>query len=150
MRLHDFLDYRAREQGEAEFAIQGDRRITYRAAQAEVNRLANALVDSGLQPGDRLAILSKNSIEYMLLYFASSKAGLVTIPLNYRLAPAEWSYILNDADAKVLCVAGNYLQDVETIRAALKSVDKFIAIDGAIAGWEEYQGLVADQPETPP
>ena len=46
MRLHDFLDYRAREQGEAEFAIQGDRRITYRAAQAEVNRLANALVDS--------------------------------------------------------------------------------------------------------
>jgi len=74
MRLHDFLDYRAREQGEAAFAIQGDRHITYHAAQAEANRLANTLVDSGLQPGDRLAILSKNSIEYMLLYFASSKA----------------------------------------------------------------------------
>ena len=67
MRLHDFLDYRAREQGEAVFAIHGDRYITYRAAQVEANRLANALVDSGLQPGDRLAILSKNSIEYMLL-----------------------------------------------------------------------------------
>jgi len=42
MRLHDFLDYRAREQGEAEFAIHGDRRITYRDALTEVHRLANS------------------------------------------------------------------------------------------------------------
>src|SRR5688572_3142024 len=105
MLLHDFLDYRAREQGQAEFAIHGDRRITYRAAQAEVHRLANALISCGLQSGDRMAILSKNSIEFMLLYFAASEAGLVTIPLNYRLAPAEWSYILNDAQAKVLFAA---------------------------------------------
>ena len=75
MRLHDFLDYRAREQGEAEFAIHGGRHITYRAAQAEVDRLANALIGCGLQSGDRMAILSKNSIEYMLLYFAASKTG---------------------------------------------------------------------------
>jgi acyl-CoA synthetase (AMP-forming)/AMP-acid ligase II len=150
MRLHDFLDYRAREQGEASFAIQGDRQITYRSALVEVNRLANALINSGLQRGDRMAILSKNSIEYMLLYFASSKAGLVTIPLNYRLAPAEWSYILNDAEAKVLFAAGNYLQDVETIRSGLKSIEKFIAIDGAGTGWQEYQSLIADQPETAP
>src|SRR5688572_12080965 len=130
MRLHDFLDYRAREQGEAVFAIQGDRQMTYCSALAEVNRLANALVDSELQPGDLLAILSKNSIEYMLLYFAASKAGLVTVPLNYRLAPSEWSYILNDAEIKILFVAGNYLQDLETIRSELKFIEKFIAIDG--------------------
>src|SRR5512145_205383 len=112
MRLHDFLDYRAREQGGAEFAIHGDRRITYRQAQVEVHRLANALVSCGFQPGDRMAILSKNSIEYMLLYFAASKAGLVPVPLNFRLAPAEWSYILNDAEAKILFAAGEYCQDV--------------------------------------
>ena len=150
MRLHDFLDYRAREEGEAQFAIHADRHITYRAAQAVVIRLANALIDSGLQPGDRLAILSKNSIEYMLLYFASSKAGLVTIPLNYRLAPAEWGYILNDAEAKVLFTASNYLQDVEAIRGDLKFVERFVAIDGSLAGWEEYQSLTTDQPETHP
>src|SRR5512134_2041943 len=147
MRLHDFLDYRAREQGEAEFAIHGDRRITYRAAQAEANRLANSLIDSAFQPGDRIAILSKNSIEYMLLYFAASKAGLVTIPLNYRLAAAEWSYILNDAEVKVLFAAGNYLQEVEAIRAELKFIEKFSSIDGlAREGWEEYQALIAGQP----
>src|SRR5512145_3353806 len=138
MRLHDFLDYRAREQGEADFAIHGDRHITYRAAQAEIHRLANALLNCcGLQPGDRIAILSKNSVEYMLLYFAASKVGLVTIPLNYRLAPAEWSYILNDAKVKILFAAGEYLQDVETIRGELETVRQFTAIHGPdIAGWD--------------
>src|SRR5512140_3276583 len=131
MRLHDFLDYRAREQGEAEFAIHGDRHVTYHAAQAEVHRLANALINCcGLRSGDRIAILSKNNIEYMLLYFAASKVGLVTIPLNYRLVPAEWSYILNDAEVKVLFAAGDYLQDMEIVGSELKTVQEFIAIDG--------------------
>lgn len=151
MRLHDFLDYRAREQGEAEFAIQGNRRITYRAAQAEVHRLANALIGSGLQRGDRIAILSKNSIEYMLLYFAASQAGVVTIPLNYRLAPAEWSYILNDAGVKILFAAGDYPQDLEQIRSELKTIEQFIAIDRSdTPGWAAYQGFIADQPDISP
>lgn len=151
MRLHDFLDYRAREQGEVEFAIHGDRRITYRQAQREVHRLANALVSCGFQPGDRMAILSKNSIEYMLLYFAASKAGLVPVPLNYRLAPGEWSYILNDAEAKVLFAASDYCRDVKTIPGELKTVQQFIAMDQTeTPGWETYQSLLAGQPDTPP
>ena len=151
MRLHDFLDYRAREQGEAEFAIHGDRRITYRSAQVEVHRLANALVSCGSQPGDRMAILSKNSIEYMLLYFAASKVGVVPVPLNYRLAPAEWSYILNDAEAKILFAAGDYPEDVETIRSELKTIRQFIAIDRPdVPGWKTYQGFLADEPHLPP
>lgn len=151
MRLHDFLDYRAREQGEAEFAIHGDRRITYRAALAEVDRLANALIGCGLQPGDRMAILSKNSIEYMLLYFAASKAGLVTIPLNYRLAPAEWSYILSDAGAKILFAAGDYPGDVETIRSELKNIEQFVAVDALdIPGWKTYQSFIAGRLDSPP
>ena len=80
MRLHDFLDYRAREQGEAEFAVHGDRRITYGEALIETNRLANAFVAAGLQIGDRVGLLSKNSIEYMLLYLAGSKSGVVASP----------------------------------------------------------------------
>lgn len=151
MRLHDFLDYRAREQGDATFAIHDDRSITYRQAQVEVHRLANALLSCGFQPSDRMAILSKNRIEYMLLYFAASKAGLVPVPLNFRLAPAEWSYILNDAEAKILFAAGDYPQDVETIRSELNSIHQFIAIDGPEPpGWETYQSLLADQPDTPP
>src|SRR5712692_6095769 len=110
MRLHNFLDYQARERGDAEFAIHGNRRITYGEALAETNRLANAFVSAGLQIGDRIAMLSKNSIEYVLLYFAAARVGVVPVPLNYRLAPAEWRYILNDAGAKALFAAGEFPQ----------------------------------------
>jgi acyl-CoA synthetase (AMP-forming)/AMP-acid ligase II len=151
MRLHDFLDYRAREQGDAPFAIHGSRRITYREAQVESNRLANAFVSAGVRFGDRIAILSKNNIEYMLLYLAAARAGIVAVPLNYRLAPVEWAYILNDADARLLVAAGDFPREVEAIRGELKTIERFIAIDGpAASGWEDYHRWVADQPATPP
>ena len=151
MRLHDFLDYQARERGDAKFAIQGNRHPTYREALAETNRLANAFVSAGLQIGDRIAVLSKNSIEYVLLYFAASKAGVVPVHLNYRLAPAEWSYIINDAGAKLLLAAGEYRQAVDPIRSELQTVERFVAIDGpGASGWNDYQHWVASQPPTPP
>jgi fatty-acyl-CoA synthase len=148
MRLHDFLDYRAREQGDAEFALQGTRRLTYREAWAEANRIANAFVNSGLQSGERIAILSKNSIEYMLLYFAASKAGVVPVPLNYRLAPVEWRYIINDSGAKLLIVAGDYPQAINSIRHELQTVSHFVAMDSSVSGWENYYDWVAQQPPT--
>jgi acyl-CoA synthetase (AMP-forming)/AMP-acid ligase II len=151
MRLHDFLDYQARERAEAEFAIQGNRRIRYGEALVETNRLANAFVSAGLQLGDRIAILSKNSIEFILFYLAASRAGLVSVPLNYRLAPAEWAYILNDAGAKLVFAAGEYPQAINPIRNELTTVEHFVAIDGPnAAGWEDFQGWIADQPATPP
>jgi acyl-CoA synthetase (AMP-forming)/AMP-acid ligase II len=151
MRLHDFLDYHARERGDTEFAIQGNRRLCYCEALAQTNRLANALVSAGLRIGDRIAVLSKNSIEYVLLYFAASKAGVVPVHLNYRLAAPEWSYIINDAGAKLLLVGGEYSQAVEPIRSELRTVKRFVAINGAQASrWEDYHRWVASEPPTPP
>lgn len=149
MRLHDFLDYHARERGDAEFAIHGNRRLTYREALAETNRLANAFVGAGLQIGDRIAALSRNSIEYVLLYFAASKAGVVPVHLNYRLAPQEWCYIINDTGAKLLLAGGEYTQAVELIRSELRTVERFVAIDGAGApAWDDYHQWVDAQPAT--
>src|SRR5687767_10606611 len=106
--LHDFLDHRADARPETQFAVQGERRLTYREALDAVNRLANAFVDAGLRVGDRVAVLSKNSIEYVLIYFAASKVGVVVVPLNYRLAMPEWTYILNDAQPRMLIAGGQY------------------------------------------
>jgi acyl-CoA synthetase (AMP-forming)/AMP-acid ligase II len=151
MRLHDYLDYRAREHPDEEFAVLGDRRMLYREALDEVNRLANGFVSAGLQLGDRIAILSKNSIEYAIVYYAASKAGVVPVPLNYRLAPPEWAYIVNDAGAKMLMAADELVSAIDGIRGELESVDRFVAInaDGP-EGWEEYRQLVDGQPSTSP
>jgi acyl-CoA synthetase (AMP-forming)/AMP-acid ligase II len=154
MRLHDYLDYRAREHAGEEFAVQGDRRLTYGQALDETNRIANALVASGLNPGDRIAILSKNSIEFALLYYACSKAGVAPVPLNYRLSPSEWEYIVNDAGARTVIAADEYVGAIDGIRSALGNVERFVGINiegmDGIEGWEDFRAWVAAQPATPP
>jgi acyl-CoA synthetase (AMP-forming)/AMP-acid ligase II len=151
MRLHDFLDYRARQQGEETFAIQGERSITYGEALMEANRLANAFVEDGLGSGDRIGLLSKNSIEYMLFYLAGSKTGVVPVPLNYRLAPREWRYILDDAGVKLVIVSNEFLEGIESIRKELATVERFIVVGGPGTGaWEEFRSWIAGRPTTSP
>jgi acyl-CoA synthetase (AMP-forming)/AMP-acid ligase II len=151
MVLHSFLDYWAREQPEAEFVVQNDQQITYHQALVAVNRLANALISAGLQVGDRLAILAKNRVEYVYLYFAASKVGLVPVPLNFRLAPPQWTYIINDAQAQLLICSGEYGEAIHALRSELKTVERFISLDEASeAGWQSYHVWVAQQPDKAP
>lgn len=151
MRLHDFLDYWASTRPEAEFAVQDQRRLTYREALDAVNRLANAFVAAGLQADDRVAVLSKNSIEYVLLYFAASKAGVAVVPLNYRLAVPEWTYILNDAQPRILIAAGQYLAAIDSFRSNIETVERFAASDAVdLAGWENLHEWLSNEPGTPP
>ncbi len=82
MRLHDYLEWRARQTPGLDFAVFERRRISYAEADAQANRIARAFIAAGLGVGDRIAILSKNCIEFALLYFAASKAGVVTRPIN--------------------------------------------------------------------
>jgi len=143
MRLHDTLDYTAREYPDADFAVSRGRRVTYREALGAANRLASALVGAGLAKGERFAVLSKNSIELALLYYAGSKAGVALVPLNYRLAPPEWSYIVRDSGARVLFAQGPLAEALEPVRGELTAVKHFVALDGTRAGWESLASFVA-------
>src|SRR6185503_765191 len=93
----------------------------------------------------------KNSIETILIYLAAARAGVVPVPLNYRLAPAEWSYILNDSGAKLLLAAGDFTQTIDPIRGTLKTVEHFVAIEApGTPGWEGYPDWVMAYPVTAP
>ena len=107
MPLQDSYDHCAEGRPGTAFEVQGERRLRYSEALAAVNRLANAFVSAGLGVGDRVAVLSKNSIEYVLIYFAASKAGVAVVPLNYRLAVPEWTYILNDPNHECSSLPGS-------------------------------------------
>jgi acyl-CoA synthetase (AMP-forming)/AMP-acid ligase II len=150
MRLHDFLDFHAREHPALEFAVQDGRRLDYAEARDGANRLANACVHAGLAVGDRVAILGKNSIPYVLSYFGASKAGAVPVPLNYRLAPPELVYIVNDAQAKVLIAAAEYREMVDGIRGELGTVTRFVSIGGPARGWDDYDAWVNGESAAPP
>jgi len=137
--IHDHLDRLADANPQCEFAIHRGRCVRAREAARFVNRLANGLLTEGIQVGDRVAILSRNSIEYALLFFAISKAGAVAVPLNFRLAPPEWNFILNDSAAVLLFASPEFVPDVDAIRQELRGIRRFVAIgEAAPSGWESW------------
>lgn len=76
---------------------------TYGQANDVVNRTARLLRDEhGVKPGDRIAVLSMNELEYVLLLFVAQKLGAILVPLNYRLAARELEYILRDSTPALL------------------------------------------------
>jgi fatty-acyl-CoA synthase len=151
MRLHDLLDYQARERPDAEFALHRGRSIKYREALRESNRLANAFVAAGLDIGDRVAFVSRNSIEHVLVYFAASKAGVVPVPLNFRLQPEQWRAVVDDANARIFMAAVEFVGAIGTIQPELRSVARYVCIGGGAAPpWIDYRNWLADAPDSPP
>jgi acyl-CoA synthetase (AMP-forming)/AMP-acid ligase II len=150
MLLHDPFDWNARENPDAEFAVQGARRVTYREAQAFANRIANALAGAGVAPGDRVALLSKNAIELVLWYYGCAKCGAVPVPLNYRLAPPEWRYIVDDSRAALLCAQAPLAEQLAPVRGELPRVRRWLAQGGEVAGFERFEPFVTGAPHTPP
>lgn len=150
MRFHDYFEYHADLRPKIPFLIEGDREVSYGAAETLANRIANAMIAAGLKQGDRIAYLGKNSIEHALVYVAASKAGLVPIPLNFRLAPKEWQYILNHSGARALLVTGDYLDGIDSIRDGLEAAEIFVSVDTPRAGWIDWADWIAQAPETRP
>lgn len=123
------------------------RRFTYAEMNDRSARLAAYLRETcGVQPGDRVAILGKNSTDYFEVEFACIKAGALMLPLNWRLAEPELLFILNDAAPKVLIydaefaervpplVSGSPVQQVLRLDFGAPPVDASSAYEDAIAG----------------
>ena len=95
-----------RPRSEAIIDVPNQRRITFGELDERVRRAANGLRGGlSMDQGDRVAVLSKNSIEYQELYFAAGRAGLIAQPLNWRLGPKELAKIISDASPKALVVS---------------------------------------------
>ena len=156
MRLHDALLFHAREQPDAAFARFGDRSLRYDEAVARTHQFARALIESGLDAGDRFGVLMGNRIEFALLYYAAAEAGVVPVPLNVRLAPPEWEYILADSGARLVIAAAEFVPAIAAMRSRLPSLDTLVAMDRIDAGtgdggaWLDFDAWLAAQPSTPP
>lgn len=114
---------------------------TFGQLEERTSRLANALGDRlGLQKGDRVAVLSRNRIEYFEVYLACARAGFVTLALNWRLAVAEQARILEDAAPRVL------VADTE-FTAQLRDLTNCVEVPATITwggrGGSEFEELVA-------
>ncbi len=79
-----------------------DRSWTYQQLDDAVNRVANRLIEAGLQRGDRVAAYGKNSDAYLFLWLACTRAGLIHVPVNFALVQDELSYILNQSGCRAI------------------------------------------------
>src|SRR5262245_43579429 len=98
MLLHDVVRMNAFRTPSSTAVMDEQRTYTFADLEARMHRLANAM-GARASDGDRIAVLSKNSCEYVECYYGISAAGMVLTHLNYRLNPAEWAWILDDAGA---------------------------------------------------
>jgi acyl-CoA synthetase (AMP-forming)/AMP-acid ligase II len=122
------------------------RSLTFAQWSERASRLANALLGLGLHKGDRVALLAYNCVEWMEVYVALARAGLVAVPINFRLVPTEIAYIATHCEARAFIVQDDLLDRVEPIRADLPiAPGAFIHFGGesAPAGWQGYESLVA-------
>jgi fatty-acyl-CoA synthase len=101
MNIGSVLTQAAQKSPDHTAIIFGDLRRTYRELNARANRLADQLRKAGVRKGDRVAILQHNCPELLETLFATFKAGGITVPINARLHPKEFAYILQDSGTKV-------------------------------------------------
>ncbi|MBV7257276.1 fatty acid--CoA ligase [Pacificimonas sp. WHA3] len=110
------------------------RETTYAEFDLRTNRIANRLAADGLSRGDRVAYLGKNSDEYFELFFACAKAGVVLIPIGWRLAGPEIEYIAADCDAAIMFVGPELVEKAISIHSSCPGIRTLIAMETGVSG----------------
>lgn len=103
---------------EAFVEFEKQRRFTFFELNQRANRTAHSLASLGIKPGDRVATLLKNGIEFIETYYAIAKIGAVMVPVNWRLLANEITYILDDSGAKTLVYDAEFDSTIVEIAAA--------------------------------
>jgi fatty-acyl-CoA synthase len=132
-----------------------EKRFTYQEYGQRVNQLSHVLLELGVRRGDRVAFLSPNCHRLLEAYYGVVQMGAILLPLNIRLLPADFAYILDDAQAKVLFVDQDLVHLIEPVRRELKSVQRIVLLadEAPPADWrgEGYEELLASAAmDTPP
>ena len=112
--LADITRKQAAERPDKPALICDDRTLTYGELDRESCQVANALIGAGLESQDRVGFIGKNIPEYFTLTFGAAKVNAVTVAVNWRLAPPEMAYILDNAEAKVALVEEEFFSAIST------------------------------------
>ena len=122
-----------------EAVVDGNLRLTYAQFFDRCDRWSAALQAMGIQRGDRVAYIAPNTHAHLEAYYAVPQIGAVLVPINYRLLPDDFDYIISHCGAKAVCAHVDYIDAVEGIRHRLKTVEHFVALEGAATGWIDYE-----------
>jgi fatty-acyl-CoA synthase len=145
-----WLTKRALLSGDREALVDGERRLTYRELNRRVNRLAGSLQALGLAHGDRCAILAYNCLEYVEVIFATAKLGLILVPLNWRLSPAELAFNFSDSGSETLIFDAEFAEVVEQLKTQVDIKRMIVLGNKMTPGAEVYEDLLTGQSDDEP
>ena len=128
--------------GDREAVVDGSLRLTYAQFFDRVDRWSAALLALGVKTGDRVAYIAPNTHAQLESFYSVPQIGAVLVPINYRLTPDDFSYIINHSGATVVCAHTDYLEAVDRIRADVSHVRHFVALEGARDGWLDYEDQI--------
>ncbi len=116
---------------------QEDRRWSYADLEQRTAQVASMLLAAGLAKGDRIAWIGKNADLYFTLFYGAARVGIVMVPVGWRLAPAEWAFIVNDTRARLL-FTGDGFDDAGThLKPLLTHIERIVAANEARASIDE-------------
>ena len=115
-------------------------------------RLANGLLALGLSKGDRIAVIAYNRLEWVEIYTAVAKAGLVAVPINFRLTASEVHYICQDCEISAVIVEDVLAEVFDQIRGDLNLPDEnhILISQDAQDGWQIYEALISKSHSSEP
>lgn len=126
------------------------RLTTHAEFDRHTSQIANGLLAAGLKPGDRVAHIGKNTDFYFELVFACFKAGVVIVPITWRLAPPEVAYIVGDSQARLLFVGPEFIELGRRVAEDSPGVEGVIAMEGGAPEWPGFEAWRDAQPDTDP
>ena len=141
--LGEILARNARREPDRTALVYGDSSLTFAELDTRVNRLANALADRGVRRGDHVAVLMYNSLEVIESFFACQKLGACPVPVNFRLAPSELAYILEDSESVGVLTDGELTALALESTAGLETVRFVVTTGDVVEGSESYEELLA-------
>ncbi|MEZ0359773.1 acyl-CoA synthetase [Mycobacterium sp. SA01] len=140
--LGDIPRRSARKQPDKTAIIDGDVVLSFAEFDHLVDRAAAALHDNGLRPGDRVALLARNCWQYAVLAFATARAGVVLVPINFMLTAEEIAYILGHSKATAFVVETDLVPVAEQAMAISPTVTTKVALtpdrQSPPAGWPDF------------
>src|ERR1700752_1619874 len=126
------------------------KRFTYRQTKDRIGRLASALSNAGVEPGDTVGVLEWDSHRFLEAFFAIPMMGAVLQTVNVRLSPEQIAYTIDHAGASTLLVNDEFVGLVEALKAQLPKVKRLIVMSdrpvpqtGSLSFGGEYESLLA-------
>ncbi|BCB04179.1 class I adenylate-forming enzyme family protein [Bacillus sp. KH172YL63] len=149
MDIGSYLEQNARKKKDKVAIKCEGRTYTYKQFNEEVNKLAHGLLALGIEKGDKMALMMKNSDQYVLAFFAGAKIGAVVVPVNFRLTASEVHYILEQSEAAVVFCDGEFEETVTSAREGTSVLHVITTGAPGVVGHHAFDSIVSDNGENP-